>query len=131
MVARVDTRLPIAVLVSGAGTNLQALLDSVHGREVDIVAVASSVDDAPALGRAASAGVSARVFARADFPDRAQRDDAMADWLSQRRAQLVVLAGYMELLGEPLPGALPRRGDQRASFAAARLPRPARDRAGA
>lgn len=100
MVARVDTRLPIAVLVSGAGTNLQALFDSVHGREVDVVAVASSVDDAPALERARAAGVSARTFARSGYADRAQRDDAMADWLAQRGARLVVLAGYMELLGE-------------------------------
>lgn len=100
MVARVDSRLPIAVLVSGAGTNLQALLDGVHGREVEIVAVASSTGDAPALERARTAGVSARTFPRSSFSDRAQRDEAMADWLSQRGARLVVLAGYMELLDE-------------------------------
>jgi phosphoribosylglycinamide formyltransferase 1 len=96
----VDTRLPIAVLVSGAGTNLQALLDTVHGRDVEIVAVASSVADAPALARAASAGVDNRTFARASYPDRARRDDALGDWLSERGARLVALAGYMELLGE-------------------------------
>ena len=59
-------RLPIAVLVSGAGTNLQALLDTVHGREADVVAVASSVADAPALDRARARDVPAAVFARAD-----------------------------------------------------------------
>ena len=54
IVRRVAEQLPIAVLVSGAGTNLQALLDTVHGREARIVAVASSTADAPALARAAS-----------------------------------------------------------------------------
>jgi phosphoribosylglycinamide formyltransferase-1 len=110
MVATVDAPMPIAVLVSGAGTNLQALLDALHGREVDVVAVASSVGDAPALARAQTSGVSAQTFARASYADRAERDAAMADWLSERGAQLVVLAGYMELLGEPFlerfPGAV-------------------------
>ena len=90
--------LPIAVLVSGAGTNLQALIDGVHGREAEIVAVASSVAGAPALSRAAAAGVPVEVFARADYPDRAARDEALGEWLSRRGARLVVLAGFMELL---------------------------------
>ena len=93
--------LPIAVLVSGAGTNLQALIDRVHGREAEIVAVASSMAGAPALSRAAAAGVPVEVFARADHPDRAARDEALGEWLSQRGARLVVLAGFMELLGAP------------------------------
>lgn len=97
---RVPDSLPIAVLVSGAGTNLQALLDSVHGREAQVVAVASSAPGVPALRRAESAGVPHRVFARAEYPDRISRDDALADWLLERGARLVVLAGYMELLGE-------------------------------
>jgi len=101
MVARVTGPLPIAVLVSGAGTNLQALLDTVHGRETEIVAVASSVAGAPALGRAQAHGVPTAVFARAQYPDRATRDAALGDWLSGRKARLVVLAGFMELLGEP------------------------------
>ena len=96
--------LPIAVLVSGAGTNLQALIDRVHGREAEIVAVASSVARAPALSRAAAAGVPAEVFARADYPDRAARDEALGEWLSRRGARLVVLAGFMELLGAPFLG---------------------------
>jgi phosphoribosylglycinamide formyltransferase 1 len=91
--------LPIAVLVSGTGTNLQALLDTVHGSEAQIVAVASSVADAPALARAAERDVPSAVFARGDYPDRAGRDEALADWLQERGARLVVLAGYMELLG--------------------------------
>src|SRR3954451_25019529 len=97
MVARVTGPLPTAVLVSGTGTNLQALLDTVHGREAQIVAVASSVAGAPALERAAARGVPSAVFARAEFPDREARDAALADWLAERGARLVVLAGYMEL----------------------------------
>ncbi len=96
---RVSEPLPIAVLVSGTGTNLQALLDTVHGREARIVAVASNVADAPALARAAAREVPTAVFARADYADRAARDAALGDWLEQRGARLVVLAGYMELLG--------------------------------
>jgi phosphoribosylglycinamide formyltransferase-1 len=100
MVARVDAPMPIAVLVSGAGTNLQALLDTVHGREALVVAVASSVAGAPALERAGSRGIPTAVFARSEYPDRAARDQALADWLQERGVRLVVGAGYMELLGE-------------------------------
>jgi len=95
----VSERFPIAVLVSGTGTNLQALLDTVHGRDADVVAVASSVAGAPALERAARHGVPTAVFARSGYADRGARDLALADWLAERGARLVVLAGYMELLG--------------------------------
>jgi phosphoribosylglycinamide formyltransferase-1 len=93
-------RLPIAVLVSGGGTNLQALLDTVHGAEAEVVAVASSRAGVPALDRAAGRGVQTRVFARAEHASRGERDRAMADWLLERGVRLVVLAGYMELLDE-------------------------------
>ena len=93
-------RLPIAVLVSGGGTNLQALLDTVHGREAEVVGVASSTPDAPALDRARSRGVPCATFARADHDNRDARDRALADWVQERGARLIVLAGYMELLGE-------------------------------
>jgi phosphoribosylglycinamide formyltransferase-1 len=96
------------VLVSGTGTNLQALLDTVHEREARVVAVASSVAGAQALKRAQSKGVATAVFARADHADRTARDQALADWLSERGARLVVLAGYMELLGEPFLARFPR-----------------------
>ena len=96
---RVAESLPIAVLVSGTGTNLQALLDTVHGGEAQIVAVASSVAGVQALARAAEHDVPSAVFARGDYPDRGARDEALADWLDERGARLVVLAGYMELLG--------------------------------
>jgi phosphoribosylglycinamide formyltransferase-1 len=104
---RVSERLPIAVLVSGTGTNLQALLDTVHGREAEVVAVASSVEGAPALERARAAGVPTAVFARAEHATRAARDEAMAAWLGERGAAVVVLAGYMELLGEPFLASFP------------------------
>jgi phosphoribosylglycinamide formyltransferase-1 len=90
--------LLIAVLVSGTGTNLQALLDTVHGREAEIVAVASGASGALALERAAARGVSTAVFERSSHADRQARDLAMADWLAERGVRLVVLAGYMELL---------------------------------
>ncbi|MGA9877087.1 MAG: phosphoribosylglycinamide formyltransferase [Solirubrobacteraceae bacterium] len=86
------------MLVSGKGTNLQALLDTVHGREVEIVAVASSVPDAPALRRARERGVPTKVFQRGDYANREERDEVMAEWLIERGARLKVLAGFMELL---------------------------------
>jgi phosphoribosylglycinamide formyltransferase 1 len=93
-----DRPLALAVLVSGAGTNLQALLDSVHGSEAEVVAVASSVPAVLALERAAAHGVQTAVFERSDYEDRQTRDLAIADWLQRHGADLVVLAGYMELL---------------------------------
>jgi phosphoribosylglycinamide formyltransferase-1 len=89
----------IAVLISGEGTNLQALLDSVHGSEgIEVVAVAASREDARGLERARRAGVEAGVFAVADHGDRAARDRALAGWLDERAPDLLVLAGFMELL---------------------------------
>jgi phosphoribosylglycinamide formyltransferase 1 len=91
----------VAVLASGTGTNLQALLDRVHGRDgVEIVAVASDKPDAPALDRARTAGVSASSFPDDRFPDRPARDLAIADWLASQGTELVVLAGYMQLLSD-------------------------------
>ncbi|MBX5468420.1 MAG: phosphoribosylglycinamide formyltransferase [Thermoleophilaceae bacterium] len=91
--------LRVAVLVSGEGTNLQAILDKVHGREgIEVVGVASSRAGARGLERARAAGVETAVFAAADHPDREARDLALADWLDERGAELVVLAGFMEIL---------------------------------
>lgn len=89
----------VAVLISGTGTNLQALLDTVHGSEIEIACVASSRPDAPGLERAERAGVETAVFAISDHPDRPARDRALGDWLEERGIDLVVLAGFMELLG--------------------------------
>jgi phosphoribosylglycinamide formyltransferase-1 len=90
----------VGVLASGGGTNLQALLDTVHGREIEVVAVASDQPGARALERARGAGVEARVFERRDHPDRAARDAAIAAWLDEREVALVVLAGYMAILDD-------------------------------
>ncbi len=92
----------IAVLISGEGSNLQALLDTVHGESVEVVGVASSRAEARGLERARAAGVEGRVFAIADHADRAARDQAMGDWLEELDVDLVVLAGFMELLGPEL-----------------------------
>ncbi len=89
----------IAVLVSGEGTNLQALIDTVHGRDgVEIVAVAASRAEAGGLARAQRAGIEAGVFAIGDHGGRAERDEALAGWLAQRGPDLLVLAGFMEVL---------------------------------
>lgn len=88
----------IAVLASGEGTNLQALIDRIHGVDVEIVAVGSDKPDARALQRAAQAGITTAVFPLADFADRAARDTAIASWLRERGATTIVLAGYMALL---------------------------------
>jgi len=84
----------IGVLVSGEGTNLQALLDA----GLPVAAVASNRPGVQALERAAAAGVPARVFALDDYPDRDASDSALADWLEERGVELVVCAGYMQLL---------------------------------
>jgi phosphoribosylglycinamide formyltransferase-1 len=89
----------VAVLASGTGTNLQAILDSVHGREgIEVVAVGSDKPGVMALDRAADAGIETGVFPASGFDDREARDAALADWLEERDVGLVVLAGYMQLL---------------------------------
>ena len=98
----------VGVLASGAGTNLQAILDRVHGHEgVEVVAVGSDKPAAQALERARAAGVAAEVFPAQ--PDRAARDAAMAEWLAGRGVELVVLAGYMQLLSAAFLGRFPQR----------------------
>jgi len=82
----------IGVLVSGTGTNLQALLDA----GLPVVAIAANRSTAPALRRAG--GIPSAAFELADYEDRAARDTAMADWLRAHGVKLVVLAGYMQVL---------------------------------
>jgi phosphoribosylglycinamide formyltransferase-1 len=112
----------VGVLASGAGTNLQALLDELHTpprarplpgdrggvgpqaapeRCVEVVAVASDQPGARAVGRAAAAGVESRIFALDGFESRAARDAALSTWLEKSRVELVVLAGYVALLSPP------------------------------
>jgi phosphoribosylglycinamide formyltransferase 1 len=90
----------IAVLASGGGTNLQAILDQLHGGEegIEVVVVGSDKLGAKALERASKAGVETATFPVDDYADRAARDVALGDWLEEKRVDLVVLAGYMQLL---------------------------------
>jgi len=89
----------LVVLASGTGTNLQAILDRLHGREgVEVVGVGSDKPGARALERAGAAGVETAVFPREGYADRAARDAAMGEWIESRGTDLVALAGYMQLL---------------------------------
>ena len=89
----------LCVLASGTGTNLQAIIDQLHGSDgIEVAGVASDRDDAMALRRAREAGIETAVFARDDHPSREARDEAIGDWIEARGADLVVLAGYMQLL---------------------------------
>lgn len=110
----------VAVLASGTGTNLQAILDEVHGRDgIEVACVASNKPDAVALRRAADAGIESAVFERSGHPDRTARDQALGDWLEQRDPSLIVLAGYMELLSAPF---VQRFGDRIVNVHPALLP---------
>jgi phosphoribosylglycinamide formyltransferase 1 len=91
----------IGVLVSGSGTNLQALLDE----GLPVVAVASNKPAVRALERAERARIATRVFPLEHYRDRDERDTAMGAWLAERGVELVVCAGYMHLL---TPGFLER-----------------------
>jgi phosphoribosylglycinamide formyltransferase 1 len=110
----------IVVLASGNGTNLQAILDSLHGREgFAVVGVGSDKREARALGRAREAAVETAVFPREEFADRVARDVAMGDWIEGLRPDLVVLAGYMQLLS---PGFVGRFRDRIVNVHPALLP---------
>jgi phosphoribosylglycinamide formyltransferase 1 len=99
------SRFRIAVLASGTGTNLQAILDQLHGRDgIEVACVVSNKAGTKALERAREAAIETGVFERSEHPDRASRDAAMADWLGDRQVDLIVLAGYMELLSEEFVG---------------------------
>ena len=94
-------RFPIAVLVSGSGTNLQALIDRLHlpaDAPVEIVLVVTSSADAPAVGRATAAGIRTEVIDRGDYEDREARDRALAELVDDADPALVVLAGWMSIL---------------------------------
>jgi phosphoribosylglycinamide formyltransferase-1 len=91
--------LRVGVLASGTGTNLQAILDGPHAEGVaEVVAVGSDKPEARALQRASALGVETASFPVADHPDREARDLEMADWLDECGVELLVLAGYMQLL---------------------------------
>jgi len=95
----------IGVLVSGHGSNLQALLDA----GLPVGAVASNRKAAYALERARTAGVPTATFSLECFVDREERDLVMASWLEEHEVELVVLAGYMHLLTRPFLQRFPDR----------------------
>ncbi len=112
--------LRVGVLASGEGTNLQAILDRVHGRDgITVVAVGSNRPGARALARAAAAGVPVETFELDADANREKRDVAMARWLESHDVGLVVMAGYMQLV---TPGFLDRFPDRVINVHPALLP---------
>ena len=102
--------MKIGVLVSGSGSNLQALIARVHGRSATIAGVCSSNREAYALERARDAGIESAVFPLAAYAgERDARDRAMADWLAERGVGLVVCAGFMGVLGADFLTRFPAR----------------------
>ena len=102
----------IVVLVSGGGSNLQALIDAQHSgvlKRGGIVRVISSKPDAFALTRAARAGIETQVLCPGDYETRAAFDTALLAALADARADLVVLAGFLYVLGPQVVKAYPRR----------------------
>ena len=95
----------IGVLVSGNGSNLQALIDA----GLPISAVASNRKDAYALERARAAGIPTATFSLDCHADRRERDLVMATWLEEHDVDLVVLAGYMHLLTRSFLARFPDR----------------------
>jgi phosphoribosylglycinamide formyltransferase-1 len=90
----------IVVLASGSGTNLQAILNKLHDGDegIEVAGVGSDKAGAGALDRARRAEVETAVFPASDYADREARDRALGDWIEGRGADLVVLAGYMQML---------------------------------
>ncbi|MGK2954799.1 MAG: phosphoribosylglycinamide formyltransferase [Solirubrobacterales bacterium] len=105
-----DPSFRIVVLASGGGTNLQAIIDRLHGRDgVSIVGVASDKPEAFALERAEAASIETGIFTRERHGDRLTRDLALADWIDSHSADLIVLAGYMQLLSPEFVQRFPGR----------------------
>jgi phosphoribosylglycinamide formyltransferase-1 len=93
--------LRTAVLASGRGSNLQALIDEIKtgGLPIEIVAVGSDQPEALALERSAQAGIPTRVFELKDYPHRQAQEEDMLIWMREKRVELLLLAGYMRILG--------------------------------
>lgn len=95
-------RLSVAALISGGGTNLQALIDAATDGSLgaDIVVVLSNVADAGGLDRARKAGIPVEVLRQGEFPDRESYDEGIREVLGRYNPDLIVLAGFMRILGE-------------------------------
>jgi phosphoribosylglycinamide formyltransferase-1 len=95
----------VGVLISGEGSNLQAILDKVHGRDgIEVVCVGSNKAEARGLERARKAGVETAVFDSREYRERAERDVVMGDWLEEHGIDLLVLAGFMQILSAEFIG---------------------------
>ena len=101
----------LGVLISGRGSNLQAIIDAIAARRLDatIAVVVSNRAGVQGLQRARQAGIDAVHLSPRDYPDRDAYDQALADLLRARGVQLVCLAGFMRLVGRPLLDAFPNR----------------------
>jgi len=100
MACGVPSPYRVVVLISGSGTNLQRLIDTVHepGGATEIVLVVSSRAEARGVARAQAAGIPTRIVIRDPAADRAARDRELADVVAAARPDLVVLAGWMSIL---------------------------------
>jgi phosphoribosylglycinamide formyltransferase-1 len=105
------TKLRIGVLLSGSGTNLQAILDASEAGTLaaEVAVVISNREDARGLERARKAGVPAIHVERASFNTAAEYNHAIAEHLHRYGAEYVVMAGYMRLLGKEVLDAYPMR----------------------
>lgn len=104
--------MKIAVFVSGGGTNLQAIIDNTKTgilKDIEIVLVLSSSPEAYALERAKENGIKSVVIRSKDYPSKDDWDQAMTDAVIESGAELVVLAGYLSLLGSKIVGAFSNR----------------------
>lgn len=101
----------LAVLVSGSGSNLQVIIDRLHRKVagIEVAVVISNVPGALALERAERADIPAVVYLADDYPDREARDLAMADGIEKAGAELVVMAGYMQVVAPAFLARFPYR----------------------
>lgn len=104
-----SNRFKIGILVSGRGTNLQAIIDAIHEGELnaDIALVLSNKKDAPALERAQKQGIETAYFDPKQFTSKKEYDLTLAGELKKRRVDLVCLAGYMRILNPEFIGMFP------------------------
>ena len=104
--------LKVAVLVSGGGTNLQAIIDAIDNKvitDTEIVAVISNNKNAIALERAKKVGIAAEVVSPKNYADRAQFNEALLAKLQETGADLIVLAGYLVVIPEIVIDAYPNK----------------------
>jgi len=106
-----QTDLRAAVLISGTGSNLKALITAVRerGLALNIVRVISNRSEAPGIQHASQAGIPVSIISHTDFPDRQAHDAAVMEALQPDRVELIVLAGYMRILGEEFTRRYPGR----------------------